>query len=226
MIVYGGQHTGPLDDIWALDLDSDTWTDLTPAVKPGGRYFTALVHDVANHRATVFGGQGISTSSNEVWAFDLWTNLWTLLVPDGTPPSPRYGSAGIYDQANDRMVVFGGFDTVARSDVWAVEGLSGTTTGAATPTTTVILHPNHPNPFTPQTTIEFEVPSTTHVRLRVYDVHGGLVRTLVNQARSAGLQSALWDGRRDNGSPAGSGVYFCRLDAAGQGTTRKMVLLK
>jgi hypothetical protein len=225
MIMYGGQRSGPLDDIWALDLDTNEWTDLTPAVKPSGRYFTALVYDAANHRATVFGGLGLS-SSNETWVFDLWTNAWTLLSPSGTPPSARYGSAGIYDGANDRMIVFGGFDTAVRNDVWAIEDLSGTFTGAAIAPASLTLHPNHPNPFNPLTTIRFEVPAHGRVSLRVYDVRGKLVRTLVDAAVDAGAQRVVWDGRDAAGVPAGSGVYFYRLDGAGQSRTRKMVLLK
>ena len=134
MIMYAGQNnSGALDDLWALDLDTDTWTQLTPAVKPSGRFFASMVYDAANHRATVFGGQTTLALVNEMWVFDLWTNKWTQLSPTGTPPTARFGSAGVYDAANDRMIVFGGNDGAVRNDVWAIRDLSDTTTGTRPP---------------------------------------------------------------------------------------------
>jgi hypothetical protein len=227
MIMYAGQNNfGALDDLWALDLYTNTWTDLTPVVKPSGRYFTSLVYDAANHRVTVFGGQTALGRVNEVWVYDLWTNEWTQLSPSGTPPTVRYGSAGIYDGANDRMIVFGGFDGSVRNDVWAIENLSDAVTGARSAPRELALHPNYPNPFNPSTTIRFETASRGRALLRVYDVRGALVRTLLDDTRDAGAGSVTWDGRDDEGRFVSSGVYLYRLTAGGESRTRKMVLLK
>jgi hypothetical protein len=228
MIMYGGQNNfGPLDDLWALDLDTNTWTELTPASKPTGRYFTSLVYDAGNHRVTVFGGQTAIARVNESWVYDLWTNEWTQLSPGGTLPSARYGSAGIYDGANDRMLVFGGNDGAVRNDVWALEGLSDAMTGAQPPRAQKLtLHPNQPNPFNPSTTILYEIPAPGRASLQIFEVHGGLVRTLFNAERSAGVGAVTWDGRDDNGATLGSGVYLYRLTVGGESRTRKMVLLK
>ncbi len=226
MIMYGGQNGGPLGDIWALDLDTDTWTELTPASNPPGRYFATLVYDAGNHRATLFGGQTPS-NANDAWVFDLWTGLWTQLAPAGTPPSARYGSAGIYDGANDRMVVFGGFDVAYRNDVWSLDNLSSTSTGvrpAAARAAT--LHPNHPNPFNPATTIRFELASRGTATLRIYDARGRAVRTLFSGVADAGITALTWNGRDDDGRAVGSGVYFYRLETTSGAQARKMVLLK
>jgi hypothetical protein len=99
-------------------------------------------------------------------------------------------------------------------------GVRGRTTGAAT------LAQNYPNPFNPSTMISFELPSRTHALLRVYDVRGTLVRTLVDENLPAGPQTAVWDGADDHGAPAASGVYFYRLEAGPAPVTRRMVLLK
>jgi Galactose oxidase, central domain/FlgD Ig-like domain len=228
MIMFAGQNNfGPLDDLWMLDLNADTWTELTPSPKPSGRYFTALVYDAANRRATLFGGQTSTVATNESWVFDLWTNEWTQLAPTGTPPTARFGSAGIYDGANDRMIVFGGNDGAVKNDVWALEDLSSTVTGARPLSShELTLHPNHPNPFNPSTTIRFEIASRGRAILRVYDVRGALVRTLFDETREAGPGSMMWDGHDDRGVVVSSGVYFYRLDAGGDSRTRKMVLLK
>ncbi len=228
MIMYGGQNNnGPLGDLWALDLNTDTWTDITPATNPAARYFTALVYDAANRRATMFGGQTLLGATSESWVFDLWTGAWTQLSPAGTPPTSRYGAAGIYDGAHDRMIVFGGNDGSVQNDVWALEGLSSTSTGvrgAAGPN--VVLHPNHPNPFNPATTIRYEIPSRGHVRLAVYDVRGRHVRTLVDATRDAGAGTAFWDGRDAGGASVATGVYVYRIETPDGSQARKMVLLK
>jgi len=121
MIVYGGQSSGPLGDIWALDLATNTWTDLTPASSPAARYFTTHAHDAMRGRALVFAGHLEPASSNEAWAFDLAAETWQLLQPSGTPPSPRYGAAGIYVVTEDRMIVFGGTAVTFENDVWSLD---------------------------------------------------------------------------------------------------------
>jgi hypothetical protein len=226
MIMYGGQNAGTLADIWAFDLDTNTWTNLTPAVSPAGRWFATMVYDAANHRATVFGGQD-PANTNAVWVFDLWNNLWTQLTPGGTPPSARYGSAGIYDGANDRMVVFGGQDAGgALNEVWSLDGLSGTSTGVDAVARPAVLHPNHPNPFNPSTTIRFEMESRADATVRIYDARGRVVRTLFDGVANAGVTALTWNGRDDAGRAVGSGVYFYRLETPGGALARKMVLLK
>jgi hypothetical protein len=80
-----------------------------------------------------------------------------------------------------------------------------------------------PNPFYAETMISFALPLTGHVNLRVYDMSGRLVRTLVDGDMSAANHAITWDGRDHNGDQVGAGVYFCRLEAAGQIQTQKML---
>ncbi|MEE9270602.1 MAG: beta-propeller fold lactonase family protein, partial [Candidatus Krumholzibacteria bacterium] len=88
------------------------------------------------------------------------------------------------------------------------------------------LGQNYPNPFNPTTTIRFDLPVTTHVRLKIYDVMGRLVATLVNEKKPAGIHTIVWDRTSRNGGSVASGVYFYRLEAGAFRMTRKMVLLK
>ena len=227
MIMYAGQNNaGALDDLWALDLDTNAWTQFTPAVKPSGRFFATMIYDATHHRAVVFGGQTTLSLVNQVWMFDLWTNKWTQAAPIGTPPSARAGAAGTYDGAHDRMIVFGGTDGTARNDVWALTGLSNVVTGAPAVANGLTLHANHPNPFNPATTIRFDIGKAGRTTLRIYDVRGSLVRTLFDEWHPAGSGAATWDGRDDAGRVAASGVYVYRLTAGGESRARKMVLLK
>ncbi len=91
---------------------------------------------------------------------------------------------------------------------------------------TYALKQNRPNPFNPVTEIQFAIPEAGNVRLEVYNLQGQLVKTLVNEARSAGFWSATWDGTNNNGEQVSSGVYFYRIDCNDFGETRKMIILK
>ncbi len=88
------------------------------------------------------------------------------------------------------------------------------------------LHPAHPNPTSGSTTIGFSLPREANVRLRVYDVAGRLVRTLVDGRVGSGEGIKIWDGRHEGGGQAAGGVYFYRLETGGQTLTRKMILVR
>jgi hypothetical protein len=87
-----------------------------------------------------------------------------------------------------------------------------------------------PNPFNPATTIAYSLAGRSNVAIRVYDVAGRVVRTLVDGEVEAGEHVIVWDGTTDSGKHAASGVYFVRMETAGQTgalrATRKLVLLK
>jgi len=84
----------------------------------------------------------------------------------------------------------------------------------------------YPNPFNPETTVRYTVPSRGRVTLVVYDARGAHVATLVDAERGAGAYTATWDGRDEAGHPAGSGVYFARLASPSGTRSYKMTLLK
>jgi subtilisin-like proprotein convertase family protein len=83
-----------------------------------------------------------------------------------------------------------------------------------------------PNPFNPGTTIHYGVPDDGHVTIRVYDVRGAVVRTILSGRREPGVYTEEWDGTDDRSHHVGSGVYFCRIDAGGHSEVQKLVLLK
>lgn len=83
------------------------------------------------------------------------------------------------------------------------------------------LYQNHPNPFNPSTTITYDLPTSSHVTLTVYDVLGREVATLVDGEESAGTKSVNL-----NAGDIASGVYYYRLQASGFSQTRKMLIVK
>ncbi len=88
------------------------------------------------------------------------------------------------------------------------------------------LNQNFPNPFNPGSTITYSLPVRSHALIEIYNVLGQPVRQLVDQTKSAGTYSVVWDGTDDFGRAAATGIYFYRLQAGNFVETRKMVLLK
>ncbi|MEN8165679.1 MAG: FlgD immunoglobulin-like domain containing protein, partial [Acidobacteriota bacterium] len=90
-----------------------------------------------------------------------------------------------------------------------------------------LIEQNFPNPFNPQTTIAFEIPSQQDVTLRVFALSGRLVRILsLGETHTPGRHEVVWDGRDDAGRQVASGTYFYRLEAGAFAETKRMVLVK
>jgi hypothetical protein len=85
---------------------------------------------------------------------------------------------------------------------------------------------SYPNPFNPICTIRFELPAASKVELKVFDVSGKPVRTIVDGWREPGVYREVWDGKRNDGLELPSGVYFYTLKAGKFEAVYKMVLLK
>jgi fibronectin type 3 domain-containing protein len=83
-----------------------------------------------------------------------------------------------------------------------------------------VLHQNYPNPFNPSTAISFQLAAVSFVTLKVYDVLGREVVTLVDGIRNAGSHTAQW-----NASGLSSGMYICRLTAT-DGAKKQLVMSK
>ncbi len=85
---------------------------------------------------------------------------------------------------------------------------------------------NYPNPFNPSTKIVFEIPQSENVSLRIYNINGELVRTIVNGNLPAGHYEKEWDGYNESGNSVTSGVYIYRLTAGKFDRSSRMILMK
>jgi protocatechuate 3,4-dioxygenase beta subunit len=91
------------------------------------------------------------------------------------------------------------------------------------------LEQNYPNPFNPVTDIRYQIAdngSPVQTTLRIYNLLGQEVRTLVDEPQGAGYYTVAWNGRDSDGRDVATGFYFCRLQAGDYAATIKMVLLK
>jgi len=85
---------------------------------------------------------------------------------------------------------------------------------------------NSPNPFNPSTAIKFYTPDASDVSIKVYDVLGREITTLINKQTTAGYHIVYWNGRNSRGENVASGIYLYRLTAGSYSETKKMNLLK
>jgi hypothetical protein len=85
---------------------------------------------------------------------------------------------------------------------------------------------NYPNPFNPVTTIAMNIPTAGHASLKIYNVKGQLVNTLINENLPAGNQYVSWNGTDYNNTPVTTGIYFYKLETDNQTAHGKMIMLK
>ena len=103
---------------------------------------------------------------------------------------------------------------------------SGIAPETAAPVGPTQLIGSAPNPFNPATTIKFDLAAGGRAALRIYDVRGRLVRTLVDGPMPAGAHQVAWDGRNNAGSGVASGVYLLEMVAGGRRDDLKLVLAR
>lgn len=104
-----------------------------------------------------------------------------------------------------------------------------TTDVPETPSTGItgfVLEQNYPNPFNLKTSMSFEIPYGCRVSLKIYNLAGQLVNTLVDGKMEKGQHTIFWDGSNSAGDPVASGIYFYKLTASDFVSVKKMILLK
>jgi len=113
------------------------------------------------------------------------------------------------------------------NNVFRIEpAIVGVGKGKESPPALSVLEQNYPNPFNPRTCIKFSTVQPGPLVLRIFDVAGRAVRTLVDGWREPGVYNEVWNGKADDGRVLPSDVYFYSLRTAESETTGKMVLLR
>jgi hypothetical protein len=89
-----------------------------------------------------------------------------------------------------------------------------------------VLHPAYPNPFNPTTTIRYELFESARVSLKIYNMVGEEIITLVNDTQPPGEKLVLWDAKNNLGQIVASGIYFYQLQVNGEVRTKKLIFMK
>ncbi len=222
------------------DCDGDGLVDVYVANTGGGNLLFHNEYQPANHwlqvklvgttsNTSAIGSRirvvtGDRTQMREIGAGSGYCSQSSYLAAFGTGDSAvmdtievTWPSGTVWDTvavAADQVV------TLTEYDVSGMETAAGQSSG-------FMLHACRPNPFDRSTTIRYTLGDRAPVRIRVYDVSGRAVRTLVDsQAQSPGEHSVSWDGRNEAGANVSSGIYFYRLEAGTFKATRSMALLQ
>ena len=89
-----------------------------------------------------------------------------------------------------------------------------------------VLYPNFPNPFNPSTTVPFSLTKAEKVQMVVFNSVGQEVKIIINRPFAAGRHRISWDGKDSKGLPAGSGIYFIRMQAGDFSAVRRLTLIR
>jgi hypothetical protein len=188
----------------------------------------AAVYNPLINTGFIIGGQNESNKPlSTVWQVTI-NNDGSLNISEF--PSLKYPRRRCMAVNYGKFVaVMGGLDADNKVVPW-VEILVDTSTVTAADENIIPgdfkLSQNYPNPFNPSTLINFYIPKETHVSLKVFDVLGREVATLVNETKSIGNHSVTFDASGVAGAGITSGIYYYRLIAGDFSETKKMVLMR
>ncbi len=233
MIVFGGSDDAhlPHNEVWMLSLAVfPTWSTLMPEGQaPPPRRGHVMVYDPRRDRILIHGGLANGSFLSDVWELDVGDPpRWISPVTTGVSPVARQGHAGIFFADSARMVFCGGNarSGTATGETWAADWCRDCVPGGVEliPPRALHLEPAGANPFRNETAFLMGVSRGGRARLRVFDLAGRLVTTLVDRDEQPGWREIPWDGRNDRGVLVPSGVYLARLESGGQERVRKVVV--
>ncbi|KAF0151618.1 MAG: hypothetical protein FD143_1751 [Ignavibacteria bacterium] len=223
--VFGGAFNGIIDKIQRFDIPPQKGEFLNYKLlekRAGGSAVYSTVHRKG------FLIAGYNESNKALRTVEEIIVYWDGSLKITQMPSLRY--ARYNPMAVDYkgiIAVFGGKDSVGNV-VPYVETLLSVQTDVKEVTTPYEfkLEQNYPNPFNPSTIISYTVPKQSRVQIKIYDVIGNEVRSLIDEDKNAGKYNILWDSRNNTGSRVTSGVYLYKIFADGFTETKKMMLVK
>jgi endo-1,4-beta-xylanase len=203
-----------LNDAHTFNVNSSIW-DSTDQCKPS---FYEVVNVGINYNRLDSLIRFANTLNKNNYSATKWQNFTAALNSALTIKNQDYSYTSPADTA------LGGAMNRLKA---ALDILTDVKTPAGSTIRSFSLNQNFPNPFNPTTTIQYDIPGTSHVVLSIYDVLGRLVTTLVDKMQTADRYTVQW-----NASPMGSGVYFYRIDAQSQDgakyftSVKKLILMK
>jgi len=239
--MYSKRELG--DDVWRMDLvfpyinhhpmfiAPTCATSAAWAIDDSWYYHTAVVIDMLFHEAGASGYYGPScgslTSSNQ----EIGYIVADYVTADFSRPTfesialAEQEIAALYSdnpRINLQLLTMSKIGS-ALTRVGQVQVV--TAVGDQIPQLTHLAQ-NTPNPFNPKTSIQFEIKDAGRVTLKVFNIRGSLVKTLIDDVLPAGPHHSVWDGTDGGGRQVASGTYFYRIEVGSRSVSRKMSLLK
>ena len=229
-IVGGNFDNGSIGAAWVFVRSSGVWIQqgnkLVGAGAVGQSYQGTSVSISGDGNTAIVGGFQDNNGVGAAWVFarngSVWTQQGNKLVGTGAVGS-AYQGTDVSISSDGNTAIEGGYnDNGGAGAAWVFTRGSSS---AGEPNVDVprqfTLQQNHPNPFNPGTTIEYSIPQLSTVEIKVLDVLGREVVTLLSEEKPAGAYTVRW-----NADGVASGVYFYRLQAGGLVQARKMLLVR
>jgi len=170
-----------------------------------------------------------SAAQPEIKVANTLINQWEELTFDFS------SRIGVYPVTKDQIVIFSDFDLVGRTqdNICYFDNISfspsnsvGVDNKSETFPQGFVLEQNFPNPFNPSTTIDYELPENGLVNIKIYDITGRQINTLVSSHQYSGYKSIQWNATNNHGERVSAGIYLYIIQAGEFVQTKKMVLLK
>lgn len=218
--IFGGFTNGVTEKIQKFNIASQKLYDLTERLITA-RGDAAAIYNPTYKKGYIIGGRNENSAA--------LSSVESIIIKgDGTLKIEETASLN-YPRTNLMVVnyrgavaVFGGKDPKGKV-VPYVEILIGETVPVDNESipTSFVLEQNYPNPFNPETFINFHLPTTSNVQLKVYDILGNEIATLVNEIKQPGVYNVKF-----NAEKLPSGVYIYKLQAGKYLAIKKMMLIK
>ena len=198
---------------WDLTDELDRWTHAVGTYSSDNGIWTLYLDGVWNNEAEDATG---AVDADRGWAIG-------ARAPDSTGVFPTERNfEGLIDDVRIYNVA------LTEDEVHQIytQSLSSVKNQSGEKPTNFTMSKNYPNPFNPETQIDYQIPKTSSVNISVYNISGQLITTLVNEVKSPGNYSVRWNARDQNGLQVSSGIYLARMVSNNYAATSKLVLLK
>jgi hypothetical protein len=229
-IVGGHGDNNNAGAVWVYTRTGSVWSQQgsklvgTGAVGNASQGYSVSLSSDGN--TAIVGGYGDNGNAGAAWVYTrtggVWSQLGSKLAGTGAVGAAFQGISSSLSSDRNTAIVGGSGDNSNAGAAWVYTrgGSSVRELSGEVPHQFGLVQ-NYPNPFNPSTTIQLSLPKRGHVELKVYNMLGEKVATLVNEEKFAGTYSIQW-----NAGGVASGVYYYRLQAGDFVASKKLLLLK
>jgi hypothetical protein len=203
----------------------------------GNSYITGSFQDIAVFGSIILNCTTLTDTDYDIFVSELDTNGNWLWAENAGGSGFDRGQSICVDNVGNQYIA-GRFESVAVFGTEAVisNGLYDvfvakfgdntiSTDEQTTPDISANLHGNYPNPFNFETNVSYSVKGTKQLRIEIYNTKGQLICTLLNEMKTTGNYSVVWNGINDKGESVPSGIYFYKMTSGNSSSSKKMVLI-
>jgi hypothetical protein len=244
--ISGQFSGGPSQVFTSLSVDSENRKWVTINLQGGGSKIAAsltdtsfVYYDSTNwvFQFTLFSYKGVVIDKNNIKYFGTTNGLliyndgnWQFINSSNSPVPSNWFTEGLSDSRNNKIYILSSFQPYQNYGLIFYNQDSVIVTSAEHNSLTInnfYLFQNYPNPFNPITKIKFSVPNSEIVQIKVFDILGKEIKTLLNEYKQAGTYEVEFStGSFGDATSLPSGVYFYRIISGNYSETKKMILLR